>query len=61
MEEENVQARIDALKKEKDNMLYLAGGLTFDHQAETRLALLQKADNIQQRINELELLLNKND
>jgi len=54
---EDLQTQIDTLKKEKDNFLYLSIGLPYDHQLETKLALLRKANNIQGRIDELELLI----
>ncbi len=57
--EKDIQASIDKLKKEKDNFVYMAEGLTYSHQAEMRFELLNKAENIQERIDELELLLNK--
>jgi len=57
--EEKIQSQIDALKKEKDNILYNAEGLSYPHQFNVKLALLNKVDNILRRINELELFLNK--
>jgi hypothetical protein len=57
--EKDIQANIDKLKKEKDNFVYMAEGLTYSHQLEMQYALLTKAENIQERIDELELLLNK--
>ena len=54
---EDVQASINELKKEKENFLYMAEGLTYDHQSETRYALLRKADNIQFQIDELIVLI----
>ena len=57
---EILEERIVVLKKEKENWLYLAEGLTYDHQSGTKLSLIIKANNLQERINELELL-NKNE
>ncbi|MFA5207466.1 MAG: hypothetical protein WC428_02300 [Candidatus Paceibacterota bacterium] len=58
--EKDIQVKIDTLKKEKENFLYLAEGLSYDHQTETRQALLRKTESIQESIDELEQLLNKN-
>jgi len=55
--EEKIQERIDKLKEEKENTLYWASGLSYSHQFDTKIALLNKAENIQGRIEELELLI----
>jgi hypothetical protein len=44
------------LEQEYDNWIFLAEGLIYDHQLDTKLALLRKADYIKYKINELKKL-----
>lgn len=50
---------IKTLTQEKATYIFLAEGLTQDHQQSVKLDLLRKADSIQAKINELECAMAK--
>lgn len=45
--------KLKKLEQEYENYIYLAEGLIYEHQEETQLALLRKADYIKQEIKEI--------
>lgn len=54
----DIQAEIKRLEAEYENFIFMAEGCIYDHQKEMKHALLRKADNILQQIDELKTFQN---
>ena len=54
----DISSEIKRLEAEYENYLFMAEGCIFDHQNETKHALLKKANNILYQISELKKIQN---